>query len=69
MPSQSLKTGQADSIVFPHAAKLSFRGMNLILKSETPPAWMRKSATVITIAGLIEVSRIVLTVAFSALSS
>ena len=67
--SQSLKTGQADSIVFPHAAKLSFRGMNLILKSETPPAWMRKSATVITIAGLIEVSRIVLTVAFSALSS
>ena len=67
--SQGLKTKQADSIVFPHASKLNFSGANLILKRGKPPAWIRKSATVLTIAGTIEVARIILTVAFSAFAS
>ncbi len=66
---RGLKTKQADSIVFPHASKLNFSGANLILKRGKPPAWIRKSATVLTIAGTIEVARIILTVAFSAFAS
>ena len=67
--SQGLKTGQADSIVFPHASKLNFSGPNLILKRGKPAAWVTKSATVLTIAGTIEVTRIILTIAFSAFAS
>ncbi|MDA7435887.1 phycobilisome rod-core linker polypeptide [Synechococcus sp. AH-551-G03] len=67
--SQGLKTGQADRIVFPHASKLNFSGANLILKKGKPAAWIRKSATVLTIAGAIEVTRIILTIAFSAFAS
>ena len=67
--SQGLKTGKAESIAFPHASKLNFSGANLILKRGMPAPWIRKSATVLTIAGTIEVTRIILTVAYNAFSS
>ena len=67
--SQGLKTGKAESIAFPHASKLNFSGANLILKRGKPAAWITKSATVLTIAGTIEVTRIILTIAFSAFAS
>ena len=67
--SRGLKTGQADRIFFPHASKLNFSGTNLILKKGKPAAWITKSATVLTIAGAIEVTRIILTIAFSAFAS
>ena len=67
--SQGLKTGKAESIAFPHASKLNFSGANLILKRGKPAAWIRKSATVLTIAGIIEVTRIIVTIAYSAFSS
>ena len=67
--SQGLKTGKAESIAFPHASTLNFSGANMILKRGKPAAWIRKSATVLTIAGTIEITRIILTIAYNAFSS
>ncbi len=67
--SQGLKTGKAENIAFPYASKLNFSGANLILKRGKPAAWIRRSATVLTIAGIIEVTRIIVTIAYSAFSS
>ncbi len=67
--SNGLKTGHADSIAFPHASKLNFRGSSLILKGGKPPVLVSKLGTILTIACLIEVSRIILTIAASAITS
>ncbi|MDA7434731.1 phycobilisome rod-core linker polypeptide [Synechococcus sp. AH-601-J22] len=66
---QSFSSQPNNNIVFPNGSDLEYMEMSMAWSGGRPPKIVTKIATVLTIAGLIEVTRVVAIVAFSAVAS
>jgi phycoerythrin-associated linker protein len=66
---QSFSSQPNNIIVFPNGSDLEYMEMSMAWSGGRPPKIATKIATVLTIAGLIEVTRVVAIVAFSAVAS
>ena len=64
-----LASGRASSIAFPTSADVQWMRISSRWRGNQPPRWATRFGTVFVVAGVIEVSRLVVTVAYSALSS
>ena len=64
-----LASGRAGRIAFPTSAEVQWMRVSSSWRGNQPPKWATRFATVFVVAGVIEVSRLVVTVAYSALSS
>ena len=64
-----LASGRASRIAFPASAKLQLMRISSSWRGNQPPRWATRVATVFVIAGVIEITRLVVTVAYSALSN
>ena len=66
---QSFSSQPNNNIIFPNGSDLEYMEMSMAWSGGKPPKIVTKIATVLTIAGLIEVTRVVAIVAFSAVAS
>ena len=64
-----LASGRVGRIAFPTSAEVQWMRVSSSWRGNQPPKWATRFATVFVVAGVIEVSRLVVTVAYSALSS
>ena len=64
-----LASGRAGRIAFPTSAEVQWMRVSSSWRGNQPPKWATRFATVFVVAGVIEISRLVVTVAYSALSS
>ena len=67
--SNQLASGQASTITFPASANTRWMKVSTKWRGSQPPKWVSKVATVFVIAGILEVARLTVTVAYSALQS
>ena len=67
--SNQLASGRASKIAFPASAEMQWMSVSSRWRGNQPPRWATKVATVFVVAGVIEVTRLVITVAYSALSN
>ena len=64
-----LASGRASSIAFPTSADVQWMRLSSRWRGNQPPRWATQFGTVFVVAGVIEVTRLAVTVAYSALSS
>ena len=64
-----LASGRASSIAFPTSADVQWMRLSSRWRGNQPPRWATRFGTVFVVAGVIEVTRLAVTVAYSALSS
>ena len=64
-----LASGRASSIAFPTSADVQWMRLSSRWRGNQPPRWATRFATVFVVAGVIEITRLVVTVAYSALTS
>jgi phycoerythrin-associated linker protein len=67
--STQLASGRASRIAFPASAAMQLMSASSRWRGNQPPRWASKVATVFVVAGVIEVTRLVITIAYSALSN
>lgn len=67
--SNQLASGKASTIAFPSSTAAKWMQASSRWRGNQPPRWATKVATVFVVAGVIEVTRLVITVAYSALSN
>ena len=66
---QSFSSRPIDSILFPAGSHLIYMQGSIAWSGSKPPKIVTKIATIFTIAGLIEVTRVIAIVAFSAVAT
>ena len=64
-----LASGRASSIAFPTSADVQWMRISSRWRGNQPPRWATRFGSVFVVAGVIEVTRLAVTVAYSALSS
>ena len=64
-----LASGRASRITFPASAEVQWMRISNSWRGNQPPRWATRFATVFVIAGVIEITRLAVTVAYSALSN
>ena len=67
--SNQLASGRASTITFPASAEVQWMRVSSSWRGNQPPRWATRFATVFVIAGVIEVTRLLVSVAYSALSN
>ena len=66
---RQLASGRASTIAFPASSAVQWMRASSSWRGNQPPRWATRVATVFVIAGVIEITRLVVTVAYSALSN